>query len=52
MLTDEAEGFARLRELLVKQNEFKAKTHRIERHVEALVQEAEAKPHRRDDILR
>ncbi|MDH3692545.1 MAG: hypothetical protein OEU36_24210 [Gammaproteobacteria bacterium] len=37
---------------MIKHNERKTKTYRIEKHVEALVQDAEAKPQRRDDILR
>jgi len=51
-MMNKAEAFARLRELLIKQNECKAKTYRIEQYVEALVQQVEAKPQRRDDIMR
>jgi len=51
MLTNEEETLTRLRELLIKRNECRTKACAIEMHVESLVQEAEAKPQRRDDIL-
>ena len=53
MLTDKAEALMRLCELLIKCNECKAKTYRIEKHVEALVREAEhAEPDQRAEIFR
>ncbi|MDH3690743.1 MAG: hypothetical protein OEU36_14950 [Gammaproteobacteria bacterium] len=51
-LTDKQEAFARLRELVIKRNECKAETYRIEKHVEALVNEAEhAEPDQRAEIF-
>lgn len=48
---DKAEALMRLRELLIKPNECKVEANRIEKHVETLAQEAEARPERRDNIM-
>jgi len=52
MLTNKVEALTRLRELLIKQNECKAKTYRIEKRVDGLVQESEhADPDQRAEIF-